>query len=155
MDVAFTNPINLTDDEFDIYPLINDKMVLFLSIRHKLAERNIVPLSELSHEKFLIVTGLRDDFVRHCHQVGFEPNIISSSIQAPTIKELVEEGLGIAPFTTRIANALLNSNTKIVHFTPILKRSIALVIVKNKNTNVTKVFKDFVLKHFGSVQNLY
>jgi LysR family transcriptional activator of glutamate synthase operon len=147
LDVAFINSANISEDGFDIYPLINDKMVLLLSINHGLAKKNRVDLSKLAKEKFLIVTGLKDDFIEACRLADFEPDIVLSSIQSPTIKELVEQGLGIAPFTSRVASALLNANMKIVHFTPVIKRKIALAVVKNNNTITTKAFSDFVLKN--------
>ena len=150
LDVAFLNSTNITQDEYDFYPLINDKMVLYVSRSHRIAGLKSVDLSELSEEKFLVVTGLKNDFIKHCRLSGFEPNIILVSIQALTVKELVEAGLGIAPYTSRIAETFLNSRTTIVNFTPVINRTTSLVIAKNNNTITTKIFIDFVLSYLSA-----
>ncbi|MCR4442840.1 MAG: LysR family transcriptional regulator [Peptococcaceae bacterium] len=151
LDAAFLNSTNISHDELEFYPLINDKLVLLVSASHELARQKNVNLADLSAEKFMVVTGLRNDFVNSCRLAGFEPNIVLVSIQALTVKELVEEGLGIAPFTTRIAEFFSSPRTAIVNFTPEIKRTIALTVAKHNKTITTQAFKDFILKNFRKI----
>jgi len=148
LDAAFLNSTNISHDELEFHPLINDKLVLLVSASHDLARQKNVNLADLSAEKFMVVTGLRNDFVNSCRLAGFEPNIVLVSIQALTVKELVEEGLGIAPFTSRIAKSFLSPRTTIVNFIPEIKRTIALAVAKHNKMITTQAFKDFILKNF-------
>jgi hypothetical protein len=68
------------------------------------------------------------------------------SSQALTIKCFVEEGLGIAPFSSKLASCLLSHKTCIVKISPEIKRVTGWQLQKNNNLLIIKTFKDFILK---------
>ncbi|WP_102348972.1 LysR family transcriptional regulator [Bacillus sp. Marseille-P3661] len=150
IEVAFIDSaiISKQDQDFDFYPLINDKLVVYLSSSHKLARKRYVEFSELSNERILTVSGLRNLVTHTCRNVGFEPNIIIESSQVQTIKGLVEENVGIAFFSSKIASSLLNEKTTYVDLSIPIMRVTGLAIAKNNNLLVTQSFKDFVLSNY-------
>lgn len=147
LDAAFINSCHVPEQEMEYYPLIEDKMVMFISKTHRLAKTSSVELADLAEERFLLVSGLKNDFIKQCRLLGFEPNISMVSIQALTVKGLVEEGLGIAPFTSHIATSLCDEKTTAIDFTPVIKRTTALAVAKNNNMITTRTFRDFILKN--------
>lgn len=146
LDVAFISQNNSQVYDFKTYPLIKDKLVLLVERNHKIAAKNRINLSDIADEKFLIVTGLKNDFIKCCHLVNFEPNIILTSGQSLTINLLLEEGLGIVPCTLRVAKYLLSSNTRIVDFTPTINRTTYLAVANNNNVIISELFKKFALE---------
>lgn len=152
IDIAFINYCSSIEN-LDIYQLLHDQMVFLVARTHWLANMTSINLSELSNENFLLEAGQKNDFVKCCSISGFEPNITLLSIQALTLKESVEQGLGIAPLSAHIAASLLNSQTVIVNFTPVISRTAALAIDKTNNNFAARIFKEFILaeasKGFG------
>jgi len=132
------------------YPLVKDKMVLLVPHSHKLAERKWVELAELAGENFVIVAGFRNDLIKQCLAVGFKPNIISVSSQSITIKNFVEQNLGISPCTYSVAASLLSPKMRIVHFKPLIKRTTYLVI--KDDLPINRLFKDYILRQIKSEQ---
>ncbi len=60
IDVAFINAPFVSQNDFDFYPLITDKLVLVIPSSHVLANRKVLhSLSEVSKEKFLVMKSSR------------------------------------------------------------------------------------------------
>jgi DNA-binding transcriptional LysR family regulator len=64
IDVAFLDPLYTPMEEYDFYPMIYDSLYLLLSASHPLVKKECVSLPELSSEKFLVVTGLKKEFIK-------------------------------------------------------------------------------------------
>ncbi len=149
IDAAFITYPYAPEFNFDFYPLINDKLVLFTYRTHHLVNRDIIQLSELAQEKFLIVKssfGLRNLLIQACRDAGFEPNIIFESEHLETIKGLIEEEMGVALFSYRVAASLSTPSTAIVGIDTSVRRITGLAVSKNCLVS-TKAFRDFVLKN--------
>jgi LysR family hydrogen peroxide-inducible transcriptional activator len=92
-----TLPLNL--DDLTELALFEEKMVLVVPKQHALAKSPGVTLTELRHEKLLLLepetrTGrlLRDHFLRK----GFTPQTVLQSGSFEVIKRYVAEGIGLA-----------------------------------------------------------
>jgi len=151
IDVAFIHSINDEQQIADIYPLIHDRIVLFVSRSHALADRESVDLSELATEKFVMYKmsgGIRKELIQYCRDAGFEPDIIFESSHVETMKGLVEEGVGVLLSSNIVASCILDAKTAIVNLTPSIKRITSLAVSKNSNLLTTQAFRDFILKHY-------
>lgn len=150
LDVAFITYPYISKTELDFYPLIYDDLVLVVSRNHPLANRDIVKVSELAEEKFLMVastTGLRQSLIQLCREAGFEPNIIFETAHVETITGLVNEGIGITLFARRIAEGLASKHNRIIKLDTSLKRVTGLAVSRSSNLLATRTFKEFVLNH--------
>ena len=148
VDAAFLTSPYISDHEINFHPLIHDKLILFASNSHPLTNRKSVSLSELSQEKFLMIkatTGWRNATLEACRNAGFEPNIIFESSYTETIKGLIEEGVGIALFTNRIAAAVSSPKTAIINLKNTVRSVTGLATPKKTELLSTKAFRDFVL----------
>jgi LysR family transcriptional activator of glutamate synthase operon len=149
IDVAFITATNGSNYNFDFSPLFEDRLVILVSRSHFLADRKMIDLSEVSQEKFIVMetsSGFRKTLLDICGQAGFNPNIILESSQIETIRGLVEEGIGIAFFSHRIASSISSSKTSIVEFPTTVHRITGLATSKNNNQLLITAFKNFVLQ---------
>jgi len=150
LDAAFITYPYISKTEIDFYPLIYDELVLIVNSSHPLANREVVKVSELSEEKFLMVastTGLRRSLVQLCRDAGFEPNIIFESSHVETITGLVNEGIGVTLFARRIAEGLASKKNRIIKLDTSLKRVTGLAVSRSSNLLATRTFRDFVLNY--------
>jgi len=148
IDVAFINTPNTPPDVAEYYPLIQDHFVLFVSQNHRLSDKKIVSLTELSQEQFIIFkmgTNLQNRFVKLCKEAGFKPDIIFESSHIETMKGFVEEGIGILFASKRAALSMVSNKTVIIQLTPTMERVTGLAIGENSNLLSTKAFRDYIL----------
>lgn len=148
IDVAFINTPNTPPDVAEYYPLIQDHFVLFVSQNHRLSDKKIVNLTELSQEQFIIFkmgTNLQNRFVKLCKEAGFKPDIILESGHIETMKGFVEEGIGILFASKRAALSMVSNKTAIIQLTPTMERITGLAIGENSNLLSTKAFRDYIL----------
>ena len=148
IDVAFINTPNTPPDVAEYYPLIQDHFVLFVSQNHRLSDKKIVSLTELSQEQFIIFkmgTNLQNRFVKLCKEAGFKPDIILESGHIETMKGFVEEGIGILFASKRAALSMVSNKTAIIQLTPTMERITGLAIGENSNLLSTKAFRDYIL----------
>lgn len=150
IDMAFLTFPYIGNLNYSFYPLIKDKLVLFVSKENKLAQKKTIRFADLANEKFLLInstTAFQNLIVQHCLNAGFQPNIILKSSLVETIKQLVEENMGISLFSKRVADAIVSPKTTIVNFETEEKRITGLVIPKNQeNLYGIQTFRDFILQ---------
>jgi|HigsolmetaAR203D_1030402.scaffolds.fasta_scaffold03482_5 LysR family hydrogen peroxide-inducible transcriptional activator len=152
IDVAFiTSPFE-SQQQFDFYPVINDRLVLIVSPDNPLAKRRKVKLAELANEKFLMIkqsSALRDELIQACIKEGFRPNIIFESTHSETLTGLVEEGIGVAFFAERAARYIAKSaRIKIVNLDTNIRRVTGLAVAHHNTPLSTNAFVRFVLEQF-------
>lgn len=81
--------------------LQRDRLVPALPRGHPLGQRDVIHLSELANEPFIMYSssegaGLRACAMMACESAGFAPNVTQEATQVPTVLALVESGLGVA-----------------------------------------------------------
>ncbi|QRX81042.1 LysR family transcriptional regulator [Glaciimonas sp. PAMC28666] len=81
--------------------IFSEPLVLVLPKNHRLADREIVSPSDLTHESFIsiprtIAPVVYDMIVNYCQAHGFHPRIKLAANLQQTIVNLVGEGLGVA-----------------------------------------------------------
>ena len=94
--IVLASPDDVVENEFLI---MKDEMGLCLPEGHPLAALETVPFGRLRREKFIMQqphTFQYQSVFDCCTQHGFTPDIVLSTSQLKTIKQLVANGTGIA-----------------------------------------------------------
>ncbi|WP_274649312.1 LysR family transcriptional regulator [Paenibacillus humicola] len=88
----------VSPDLFELYPFLDEKLMLVVHPRHPLADRREVAMTDLAEEAFIL---FREDFALHdrilaeCARAGFQPRVLVESSQWDFIAEMAAGGLGI------------------------------------------------------------
>jgi len=86
------------DGRFEVTPLVDDEVVLVVSARHPLAERESVTYPELKNEKMVLLNEeymLRHQITINCREAGFEPYVWAESGQWDYLTELAAQNVGV------------------------------------------------------------
>ena len=147
VDICFSRPLpSAIADEFISHSIYIDKLVAIVNQSHALAERDIINLTELKDDKFIIFNrdealGLFDNTIMLCKQAGFSPNIISQPKHMQTLVTEVAAGLGvaIAPYCLR------KLYSEGCHFMPLDNISTQVPVhLQYKTSNSSTTVADFV-----------
>lgn len=125
--------INNLDEELEMLPLMEGEHKLCVPITHPFAERAAIPFAELKGESLIMMkidSFHRQEVLCHCHDAGFEPNIVLSSNQITTNIDSVADGVGLS-FLLDLAK-LHREDVKMVSMDPPLRVKIGIVWPKDK-----------------------
>ncbi|MER2090979.1 MAG: LysR family transcriptional regulator [Sporosarcina sp.] len=136
----------IKEADIETVPLYKEKLVLVLHKNHPLAGRELVTLSELEHEPFIISTEgfqTREDILRAFEMEDIVPAVKYEIERFETALSLVSENLGIAfipenylqgPYDLSIISKIIDS--------PALERTVYLTYMKNRY--VSPSIKSFI-----------
>jgi LysR family transcriptional regulator, hydrogen peroxide-inducible genes activator len=85
--------------EFEVSPLLTERLFAALPAKHKLAARQSLSLKDLREEPFLLLRDghcLRDTAVAACDRVRMNPQIIFESGQFSSLLSMVGAGMGVS-----------------------------------------------------------
>ncbi len=97
-EAALTSP-RPSDPQLGWLPLRDERLALAVPADHRLADRDLVRLDELTDERFIIMRpalGLRQITCQLFHRAGMTPDVVSECAEVSTINGLVAAGLGVA-----------------------------------------------------------
>ena len=97
IDVAIVAPVP-ADPRLESVTHGDERLYLVVDIRHRLAGRHSVTLSEAAGESFIALTaphGLRHVFDRLCDHAGFRPTLAFEGQEIATLRGLIRAGLGV------------------------------------------------------------
>jgi DNA-binding transcriptional LysR family regulator len=121
-------PVNTA--KLHCFTFVEEKLNLILPVGHRLAEADLVPLSELAEEEFVL---FREDFTLHdriiteCVKAGFHPKVIYESSQWDLISRMVAAGMGIALLPETICRDMDRSRLVVVPLTdPVIPWQLAM-----------------------------
>lgn len=141
-------PIN--EQQFDVYPIVEEEMKLLVYKDHHLAARQVVDIKELKDEEFIFYHeefALNQIMRNHFIAAGFEPNILFMSSQWDLMTEMVAANLGITILPQSICNRAFNSDLQVIDLKqPILWRLAVLTKKDRYISNAGRTFIDFILK---------
>lgn len=145
VDIALIVKTQLTKDNYDIYPFIEDEFYIFLNEDHPLANRTEISISELKNEKFIIFPEeftLHDYIINTCKAHGFFPNILYKSSQWDLILELTASHNAVTLLPKSIYTKNVNKRIKLIKIKgkPLLW---SLVFITLKDS-----YKSFALQSF-------
>jgi LysR family transcriptional regulator, transcription activator of glutamate synthase operon len=135
---------------FDLYPLIEDELVLVTWRFHPLTNKRIISLSEASQEKYIFATRnsvAHDICSDACMKAGFDPLVVHESSYWDTISGLVSAGLGVSLVTSRVASSLSERyDIELIRLKEKINVTLALAILKDLNTvRCVRTFREFTL----------
>lgn len=144
-------------DEFEIYEITKNPMMLVVHADHPLAERKKVAFSDLRGESFILY---RSDFALHelindaCHLAGFKPDIICETSQWDFMAKTVAAQLGIALLPNRVCQELRRyDQIRAVEIeAPRLYWHLALIWRKySYMSNASRLWISFAKLHFADI----
>lgn len=152
IDLAFITSPYKSGHDIEFHPLIDDRLVLFLSRRHPLAKRAEVDLQELAGEKFLLTKSSatwKNQIIQACDSAGFQPGIILNSTHFETIKAFVQEGSGVTLLTSSVARYIAGPETAIVELKDPITCNTGLALPRCSSTALVTRFHEFVLERIA------
>lgn len=148
VDVAFMRTNYIPNGLVDVFPLVDDFLVLVVSKDHHLANQDIVNLTQLKDEKFIFLnstSGIFTTCMQECQKSGFAPEVLFMNSRIETILELVAENLGVTLLMNQVVRYFNHSSLSIVPLVHPITSSLAVVKPKYKpNTGSIKTFIKFI-----------
>jgi len=142
-----TPPVTQDTSLVDFYPLIADELVLVVHASHPLAAKGVVDLREAAGEKFVFPNNTTSAYgitLQACQSAGFEPLIACECSQVETVMGLISDRVGVALFSSRVAQVFADPDISIVHINNSPDKSIVLATLKRANQlPAVTVFRDF------------
>lgn len=140
----------LDEQQFSVYPIVEEEMRLLVYKDHHLATRKEVELKELMNEEFIFYHeefALNQIMRNHFIAAGFEPKILFKSSQWDLMTEMVAANLGITILPQSICNRAFNSDLKIIRLKNDIMWRLAVITKKDRYiSNAGRTFIDFILK---------
>lgn len=85
-----------SNPNFDLVPLIKDKMVVAYHPDHQFQSKEIVEMNDLMYESFIMPTGMYQSHVEELFaEAQIKPSILFEVHDCTTIANMVQEGLGV------------------------------------------------------------
>jgi DNA-binding transcriptional LysR family regulator len=109
-DLALMNaPVD--DGSIFLRPLFRQRLIALVPANHRLALREVISLSELAGERFIICpryrqTGFHELILRHLRTASIEPQIIAEVNNSLAITDLVSAGVGVSIVPESVARNL-------------------------------------------------
>jgi len=100
-------------------PLVRERIVLALHDRHPLADRKVVSLKELRHEKFITMSSRASLYgitFGKCREAGFEPQVPFICDDPYFVRKYISEGMGIALAPEISWAGRFRENTRLIPF---------------------------------------
>jgi DNA-binding transcriptional LysR family regulator len=140
----------IDEQQFSVYPIVEEEMRLVVYKDHHLSDRNEVELKELRDEEFIFYHeefALNQIMRNHFIAAGFEPKILFKSSQWDLMTEMVAANLGITILPQSICNRAFNSDLKIIKLQDDIMWRLAVITKKDRYiSNAGRTFIDFILK---------
>jgi DNA-binding transcriptional LysR family regulator len=147
-DLAFIRDNYLDTEQYHTLEVNNDKFVVVLSVKHPLAVRISISLSELANENFIMFdkgTIVHELAVDACHKAGFEPRNFYASLRVESILGLVASQSGIALVMEKIFQYHKHPDVIAIPLAEIIESKIILAYPKDKKLSApAKNFWEFI-----------
>lgn len=140
----------IDEQQFDVYPIVEEEMKLMVYKDHRLATRKVVEIKELKeeefifyHEEFALNQIMRNQFIA----AGFEPKILFQSSQWDLMTEMVAANLGITILPQSICNRAFNTDLRVIDLKEVILWRLAVIKKRGRYiSNAGRTFIDFILK---------
>ncbi|ANS76697.1 LysR family transcriptional regulator [Paenibacillus yonginensis] len=126
----------VSEELFEIFPFVEEKLNLIVPSLHRLAECGEVGLRELQDEFFIMFRedfALHDRIIKECQGAGFQPKIIYESSQWDLISQMVAAGLGVALLPETICREMDPERVAIVPLVdPVIPWNLGIIWKKDR-----------------------
>jgi len=139
----------IDEQEFNVYPFVEEEMKLLVYKDHPLANRKAVDVKELRDEEFIFYHeefALNQIMRNHFISAGFEPKILFKSSQWDLMTEMVAANLGVTILPQSICNRAFNTDIRIIDLKEDILWRLAVLTKKDRYISMAgKTFIDFIL----------
>ena len=149
IDLAFLRTYSAFDNNFIVYPLFSDRLVLIVAKNHPFADIEHLELADAANESFIFLspTKMYNYCINACLSSGFSPNVVQKASRIETIFELVSEGVGVSLLMSRYLKPFSNPTIKVIQLRREWNTSISLIVHKEENlSQYAAMLKDFAIK---------
>jgi DNA-binding transcriptional LysR family regulator len=138
---------HLAGNEVDVVPWLTDELVLIAPVGHRLASKRIVKSQDLLSEKFILReegSATRSVVASHLRECGIEPEAVMEMSNPESVKQAVQNGLGIAFISAFAVETELKANLLLAIKVRDLGIRRDLKIVYRKDKHLSTAAKAFV-----------
>ena len=150
-DLAFVRDNYLDVEQYHVLEVDRDKFMVTLSVKHPLATRTSISLSELANENFIMFdkgTIVHELAVDVCREAGFVPRIFYASLRVESILGLVASQSGIALIMEKIFQYHKHPDVIAIPLREIVESKIVLVYPRDKKLSIpAKNFWEFIREY--------
>lgn len=152
IDLAVVRGEMLDASSFTFLPLVKDELTLVCSRKHPLASLEVVDVSELRNEQFILLEEKSDVttiFRRACEHAGFCPNAPLHHARHRMLIKAVQKNMGISVLPRRLASTYLASDISIVSFKQPLYSTLGFAWLADEPLTPTlRTFANYIAEEF-------
>jgi len=133
LDVAFCGRNGPQQPSLEYQPLFDEDMIVAFSDDHPFRERNVVPMIDIAHERYLdrLRCEFRDFFLEFVEQQQIELDVAFASEREDWILDMVEAGVGVSVIPRfSVVNRRLTARPIVE---PELTRSVEIVFARRRD----------------------
>lgn len=149
-DLAILRDAYLDNTLYDWLQLSCDKFLVILSRQHRFAARQVLALTDLVSENFIMFnkgTVVHELAVEACRDAGFEPSIFYASLRVESVLGLVASNAGIALMMEKVYTYHQNPQTVAIPLTETVGSRLVLAWLKGTElSRPARMFAEFVEK---------
>lgn len=127
-------PVNT--EKFHCFTFVEEHLNLILPVGHRMAGEELVSISELAEEEFVLFSEdftLHDRVITECVKAGFQPKVIYESSQWDLISRMVAAGMGISLLPETICRDMDRSQLIVIPLTnPVIPWELAMIWRKDR-----------------------
>jgi LysR family transcriptional activator of glutamate synthase operon len=147
-DLAFIRDNYLDVEKYQLLEVDRDKFMVTLSLRHRLASKTTISLSELANENFIMFdkgTVVHELAVDACRKAGFDPRIFYASLRVESILGLVASQSGVALIMEKIFQYHKHPDVIAIPLVELIESKIVLAYPKDKKLSIpARNFWEFI-----------
>lgn len=131
----------------DVLVTEEDQFVVLLPKTHPLADQQVVSLTALKDESFLVLsesTLLKKPVIELCRRSGFEPKIVNESARIELLVQMVKEGLGVAIIMRKSFELNSSDQLAAIPISPNITSKLGFVKRKNDNSSAVNQFWQYL-----------
>jgi DNA-binding transcriptional LysR family regulator len=147
-DLAFTRANCLNRDRHAWIKVFPDRLIVVVSIDHRLASRPVVSLQDLKDETFVVLdryTAVDQILEDVCRGAGFEPRTMHSSLRGESIVAGVAANMGVGLMMERVFDYYKDPGVVALELVPVIETWLVLAHTKGRAlSGPARAFVEFI-----------
>jgi DNA-binding transcriptional LysR family regulator len=157
LDLAFVRPGVHAFPGIALYQIASEPMKIVLPVKHPLAGRRRLLLSDLAGESFVLIPReasptLHDEIIAACRKAGFEPELGQQAPQLSSVVSLVSAEFGISIVPASVSQIRAEGVVYVDISGAKVRTRLALASRENDHSAKTANFLGEVVKNAGQVR---
>jgi DNA-binding transcriptional LysR family regulator len=153
-DLAFTRAHCLSRDRHAWMNVFPDRLIVVVSLDHRLASRPVVSLQDLKDETFVVLdryTAVDQILEEVCRGAGFEPRTVHAPLRSESILAGVAANMGVGLMMDRIFEFNRHPGIVALELVPAIETWLVLAHAKDRALSApAKAFVEFISAAIGA-----